>query len=117
MFDVMIDDMDQSLREMGVGDLAVGRRVKAMARAFFGRAAAYEAGLSAADDDASEALIAALRRNLFGTVTVGDGQVAAMADYMCEVSARLGEQPGTELLAGVVLFGDAPAEVGGEDDV
>ena len=116
MFDVMIDDMDQSLREMGVGDLAVGRRVKAMARAFFGRAAAYQAGLSAADDDASQAMIAALRRNLFGTVTVGDGQVAAMADYMREVSARLGEQPGTELLAGAVLFGDAPAKVGGEDD-
>ena len=115
MFDVMIDDMDQSLREMGVGDLAVGRRVKAMARAFFGRAAAYEAGLSAADDDASEALIAALRRNLFGTVAVDDGKVAAVADYMRGVSARLGEQPGTELLAGAVRFGRAPADAAGGD--
>ena len=111
----MIDDMDQSLRELGAGDLAVGRRVKAMARAFFGRAAAYEAGLSAADDDASEALIAALRRNLFGTVAVDDGKVAAVADYMRGVSARLGEQPGTELLAGAVRFGRAPADAAGGD--
>ena len=49
--DVMMDDMDSSLREMGVGDLGVGRRVKAMAQAFYGRATAYEAAL-AADDEA-----------------------------------------------------------------
>ena len=36
LFDVMFDDMDQSLREMGVGDLRVGKRVKQMARAFYG---------------------------------------------------------------------------------
>lgn len=108
MFDVLIDDMDQSLREMGVGDMGVGRRVKAMARAFFGRAAAYEAALSAADDDSGEALMAALRRNLFGTVSVDDGAVAVVADYMRSVSARLEGQSGAGLLAGAVSFGEAP---------
>lgn len=119
VFDVMLDDMDQSLREMGVGDLAVGRRVKAMARAFFGRAAAYEAALSTsdedADDDAGEALMAALGRNLFGTVPVDAGNVAAMAAYMRGLSARLEGQPGAELLAGAVSFGEAPGEDAGED--
>jgi cytochrome b pre-mRNA-processing protein 3 len=40
LFDTTFDDMDRSLREMGVGDLGVGRRVKAMASAFYGRATA-----------------------------------------------------------------------------
>ena len=110
VFDVMIDDMDQSLREMGVGDLAVGRRVKAMARAFFGRAAAYEAALSAADEDAGAGLVEALGRNLYGTATADDGTVTAMAGYMRRETARLAEQPGAALLAGAVKFGAAPRE-------
>lgn len=103
MFDVMIDDLDQSLREMGVGDLSVGRRVKAMARAFFGRAAAYESALS---DD--EALTAALDRNLFGTVSVEGRCVTAVAAYMRDVAAQLEGQSGAALLDGSVDFGDAP---------
>ena len=61
LFDTMMDDMDRSLREMGVGDLGVGRRVKAMAKAFYGRAAAYDAALS---EGAEEALTAALERDM-----------------------------------------------------
>ena len=110
IFDVMIDDMDQSLREMGVGDLGVGRRVKSMAKAYFGRAEAYEAALSAADDGAREAIMAALRRNLFGTVSVDERCVAAMADYMRSLSARLEGQSGEQLLAASVSFGEAPKE-------
>src|SRR5258708_35195892 len=64
LFDTMFADMDRSLREMGVGDLGVGRRVRAMAEALYGRMAAYEAGLAA--DDAT--LSAALRRNLYGSL-------------------------------------------------
>ena len=110
MFDVMIDDMDQSLREMGVGDLGVGRRVKAMAKAFFGRAAVYEAGLSTADDDAGEALMAALGRNLFGTVSVEARCLSTMAGYMRDVSSRLEGQSTADLLAGAVDFGEAPID-------
>ena len=62
LFDLMLADMDQDLREMGVGDLAVGKRVKGMAMAFYGRLAAYGAALR--DDDAA-ALQAALSRNLY----------------------------------------------------
>lgn len=104
-FDVMIDDLDQSLREMGVGDLGVGRRVKSMAKAYFGRTEAYEAGLTASDDDE---LIAALERNLFGTVAVEAPCVTVMAGYMRDLSRRLEGQSGTDLLAGSVDFGEAP---------
>src|SRR5579862_8365539 len=46
-FDTMFADFDRSLREMGTGDLSVGREVKRMAEAFYGRVAAYEQGLEA----------------------------------------------------------------------
>jgi cytochrome b pre-mRNA-processing protein 3 len=63
LVDVFVDDMDASLREMGAGDLGVGRRVKAMAQALYGRIAAYEAGLGGPE----QALVGALRRNVYGT--------------------------------------------------
>ena len=44
VFDAMFSDMDVTLREMGVGDLSVGKKVRAMWEAFHGRARAYEAG-------------------------------------------------------------------------
>jgi cytochrome b pre-mRNA-processing protein 3 len=69
VFDAMFADMDFNLREMGVGDMTVGKRVKQMWEAFNGRAKAYEAAL-AADD--GPALAAALARNVWrGAAPVG----------------------------------------------
>jgi cytochrome b pre-mRNA-processing protein 3 len=41
--------MDASLRELGVGDLAVPKRMRAMGEAFYGRAAVYDAALVETD--------------------------------------------------------------------
>src|ERR1700694_4931843 len=49
LFDTMFADFDRSLREMGTGDLSVGREIKRMAQAFYGRVAAYESGLAGDD--------------------------------------------------------------------
>jgi cytochrome b pre-mRNA-processing protein 3 len=103
MFDVLIDDMDRSLREMGVGDLGVGRRVKAMGEAFYGRSGAYEKAL----DDGDGALVEALARNVFGTVKADDCQVGAMAAYVRRQIVQLASQPGSDLLAGTITF-DSP---------
>jgi cytochrome b pre-mRNA-processing protein 3 len=62
VFDAMFSDMDVNLREMGVGDLSVGKRVRAMWEAFHGRAKAYDAALDASDPAALEA---ALSRNVW----------------------------------------------------
>ncbi|HEX7007778.1 MAG TPA: ubiquinol-cytochrome C chaperone family protein [Alphaproteobacteria bacterium] len=97
LFDVMFSDMDQNLRELGVSDLAVGRRVKVMARGFYGRVKAYEEGLARTDDDV---LAAALRRNLFADAQPGPDQVAAMAGYVRAAAAALDVQATDELLAG-----------------
>ena len=44
LFDRFCDDMDANLREMGVGDLTVPKRMQAFGEAFYGRAAAYDLG-------------------------------------------------------------------------
>lgn len=100
LFDLMFADMDQSLREMGVGDLSVGRRVRAMAEALYGRAAAYDAGL--AGDDAT--LAAALRRNVYGTVEPDETALKAMAAYVRRQDKSLADQPVEALRHGDVTF-------------
>tara|TARA_A100001037_G_scaffold281990_1_gene286185 strand:- start:586 stop:1131 length:546 start_codon:yes stop_codon:yes gene_type:complete len=62
LFDTMFADMDRSLREMGVGDLGVGKRVKAMIKAFYGRLSAYEKAMS---DQDPNSLSKAILRNVF----------------------------------------------------
>ena len=103
-FDTMFADFDRSLREMGTGDLSVGREIKGMAEAFYGRIAAYEEGL-AGDDPV---LRAALARNLFGTAPPTQPRLEAMALYARREAARLDRQGAPELLAGEVWFGDPP---------
>jgi cytochrome b pre-mRNA-processing protein 3 len=102
LFDLMFADMDASLRELGVGDLSVGRKVKQMATGFYGRVTAYDEALS--PHAAPEVLDKALRRNLYGTVTVSDQHVAAMAAYVRLQAAWLDGKPGKTLMAGEVEF-------------
>ncbi|WCL52986.1 ubiquinol-cytochrome C chaperone family protein [Gimibacter soli] len=61
--EAMIADMDRSLREMGVGDLSVGKEVKKMGAAWFGRLAAYD--MAVGSDAPLEALTDAIRRNVY----------------------------------------------------
>ena len=49
LFDAMFADLDRGLREMGATDMGVGKRVKEMAKGFYGRIAAYEKGLEGDD--------------------------------------------------------------------
>ena len=102
---VMANDMDRSLREMGVGDYSVGKRLKQMLGAFYGRAAAYEAGLDA--DDA--VLAAAVSRNIFREEGSDEAACRAFATYIRQQVDRLERQPTGELLAGTVRFTPPPA--------
>lgn len=100
-FDVMFADMDRGLREMGTGDLSVGRHVKRMAQGFYGRIKAYQEGLKSDDDAVLEGAVA---RNLFGTIGESAGAESAMVDYIRCAAGRLTCQSLAELLAGVVCF-------------
>ena len=48
--------MDANLRELGVGDLTVPKRMQAFGEAFYGRAAAYDTALAAGDEPLAQAL-------------------------------------------------------------
>jgi len=102
LYEAMITDFDRSLREMGVGDTGIAKRVKTMVRGAHGRLLAYDAALAAPDDSALEV---ALDNNVYGTVRdVPPEALAAMAAYVRRLAADLAEQPLADLLAGRIRF-------------
>ena len=110
LFDVLFEDMDRNLREMGVGDLSVGKRIKAMGKAFYGRIAAYETGLASevGPEDEGNLLEDALRRNLYRHGDPGPLQLAGLADYLKTEVEALGRQDVAAFLSGRVDFGPPP---------
>ena len=101
LFDLMFMDMDQSLREMGVGDLGVPRHMKRMMTGFNGRITAY--GEAVAGGDAA-ALEAALKRNVYGTVpAVDEEKVKALVRYVM-LQSQAADAAGAQ--AGEVVFLD-----------
>lgn len=100
--DEVFADMDRSLREMGVGDLSVGKKVRRMAEVFYGRARAYTAALAAGD---VEALTEALGRNIFAGVEAPDG-ARLLADHALRLYQYLHERPIGPILSGEIDFPD-----------
>lgn len=101
LFDVLFDDMDQTLREMGVGDLSVGKKIKALASSFYGRMRVYDEGL--ADMDGGK-LEAALKRNVLPESPQAGVDASALAAYVRQAEAELAAQPLDDMLAGRVSF-------------
>lgn len=106
LFDLMFADMDQNLRELGVGDLAVGRRIKKMTSAFQGRIVAYETALTAPPETSRSALMAALKRNLFRHSEPAPEILSAIAGYIDAQAAILSRQSVDALMQGTITFGD-----------
>lgn len=104
LFDLLFADMDRNLREMGVGDLSVGKHIRKMAEAYLGRAAAYDAGLAQGADPA--ALPASLKLNLYRNADPAptDAQVGTLVDYVRREHARLSALPLADLLSGASPF-------------
>lgn len=103
LVDELFSDMDRSLREMGVGDLTVGKKVRKMAEVFYGRIAAYDAALAGEGDDA---LVAALARNVFPEAPKGAESEGArrLAAYVREQRQHLAGQPADAIARGHVSF-------------
>jgi cytochrome b pre-mRNA-processing protein 3 len=77
---------DDTLREMGLSDIAVAKRLKVMASAFYGRNAAYAAAL---DDDSAADLAAALTRNVYGAGQDAGPKAEALARHVALLDAAL----------------------------
>jgi cytochrome b pre-mRNA-processing protein 3 len=106
VFDMFCRDMDHNLREMGVSDLGVPKKMQKLGEAFYGRLDAYDRALAAAGD---EGLAAALRRNVFGGVLAEGAPAAAaprLAAYVRAVADRLEGTATTDLGEGRLAFPD-----------
>ena len=98
LFDRFFADMDFTLREMGVGDLGVGKRVRKMSEAFMGRLLAYTKSLER-NDKMELALV--LARNIRRSHDSNDAD-RRMADYVLESRDRLSAVSDNEMQAGTV---------------
>ena len=86
VFDAMFRHLDLTLREIGVQDLGVGRRIKIMAEGLHGRALAYRDALAGGPTTLAEAL----RRNAYGGTPPADAEaVTRLETHVRQYAARL----------------------------
>jgi cytochrome b pre-mRNA-processing protein 3 len=104
VFDRFCKDMEDNLREMGVSDLSVPKRMRRVGEAFYGRAAAYDEAFARPDD---AAVIAALGRNVFGNQSAPGAR--RLAAYVRAAVSALAAQEEAALQAGKVRFPDPGA--------
>ncbi|MEZ5933189.1 MAG: ubiquinol-cytochrome C chaperone family protein [Alphaproteobacteria bacterium] len=99
LFDIMIADLDTNLRELGVGDLSVGKQVKRLAGQFYARLAVLN---EAFDDGRIEALPVMIRSNVYGSAMPPDGpqSVDRLVAIVRTLAASFDHQPKDDILAG-----------------
>jgi cytochrome b pre-mRNA-processing protein 3 len=112
LFDLFCRDMDDNLREMGVGDLEVPKQMQRVGEAFYGRAKAYREGLAATSKDV---LVQAVARNIYGDAPAFPAAAVRLATYMRAAARDLGTQEPSGFLAGEIRLPDPLAVVLVED--
>jgi cytochrome b pre-mRNA-processing protein 3 len=108
VYDAAIQDMEGSLRQLGAGDVGVGKRIRVMTEALQGRFVAYEAALAGSQMDVE----AAIRRNLYGTVDPNPEAVRVVARYLREAKESADRQPIDRILRGFFDFPPPPLAPG-----
>ncbi len=100
LFDAMFADMDQTLRERGIGDMGVPKHQRRMMKAFNGRMHAYSA---AAGND--KLMTEALMRNLYGTaIGAKVEQIESMTQYVNRCASKLQTYSAPDVMAGKGVF-------------
>lgn len=106
LFDRFCEDMDDNLREMGVGDQTVPKRMRAFGEAFYGRVQAYYQ----ASETGAEALAQAICKNILNGT--GIDQAQRLAAYAVAAEVDLGQTGDPALLLGAFRF---PAPFRGDE--
>ncbi len=106
LFDHFCSDLDANLREMGVGDLAVPKRMQKFGEAFYGRSAAYDRAM-ADEDDPRGAMTKTLCRNVLNGF--GMDKAKLLEGYVEETLAKLGRVDAAALRSGRFSFPAAPS--------
>ncbi|MFJ6023857.1 ubiquinol-cytochrome C chaperone family protein [Brevundimonas sp. NPDC092305] len=93
LFNAYVSALDHALRELGVGDISVGKKMRKLGEAMYGRMTAYEAPLRDGD---REVLAVSLARNVHESDQASDGE--RLADYALASRASLAAQPYRDVL-------------------
>lgn len=101
--DEFFRDVDHSIRELGIGDVGVPKRMKKLSRMFYGRVLSYGEAIDKGD---RAALAEALARNVQPGIERWTG-AAPLAAYVMKAAAGLASRPLGEILAGRLHFADA----------
>jgi len=102
LFDRFCIDMDDNLREMGVGDLTVPKRMLAFGEAFYGRAAAYDVALSDGRENDQGPLAQSICKNILNGKGIDNAH--RLAAYVLTTLARLDHLEDAVLLGGSWSF-------------
>jgi cytochrome b pre-mRNA-processing protein 3 len=98
LFDHFCNDMDDNLREMGVGDLTVPKRMQAFGEAFYGRTASYDMALT----ESREALAQAMCKNILNGENIEKARL--LAAYAEAAMAALDSLDEAALVSGSARF-------------
>jgi cytochrome b pre-mRNA-processing protein 3 len=104
VFDAFVRNLDDGLREMGVGDLSVGKKMRKLGAAVYGRLRSYSAALTGAHPAAE--LKSLIERTVFAG-TAG-GRTESLVDYVLALDTGLSAQPTASLLKGEVTWPAIP---------
>lgn len=104
--DAFFQDLDHSIRELGIGDQGVPKRMKKLAGMFYGRLESYAAALENSD---AETLAAALKRNIYPQADAATPEMEKLAQWMITASETLVEQSEEIVATGAVTL-PPPAE-------
>jgi len=97
--DEFFADMDRSLRELGVSDVAVGKKVRKIAESYYGRVTAYDRALSSGP----KILEQAISRNIYPDGAPEDS-IRAMTAYFGDAAKQLGAVSLEQILLGELRF-------------
>ena len=100
VFDAYVRNLDDALRQIGVGDLSMGKKMKKLAGAFYGRLSTWQEAVAPLPDRAP--LEAMLNRTVFEAAEGADA--AALAAYAVQARESLAAQPLANLLSGEVSW-------------
>lgn len=96
LFDTYVGSLDHALREMGVGDLSVGKKMRKLGEAIYGRVRSFDAAIG----EGGGALDDLLRRTVYAGAQPDAAALAALSDYLRRAVEALAAQPLDELLEG-----------------
>jgi cytochrome b pre-mRNA-processing protein 3 len=95
--DAFFQDIDYSIRELGIGDNSVPKRMKKLAGMFYGRLESYSAAM---DNNDIEALAMALQRNIYPGGTDAAPSMQGLAEWMIAAEAHLAGISETDIATG-----------------